>query len=237
MNSVMQALLWMMGRSQFDTNSLVGTGAQFFRSMLARTSTRPINLLQESQWCSMLNGCGEFILQQNDFGLFSGTWQARSPTMAGDIRCIDQGPLTHPLILHLADRGHPKNSLLRLQMLLDDWHRSWDRFQGLVVAPPVIALQLHRFVRRGGRVQKCRTKVMLDSRIYVLVFQGAGHASTRLSYRLYAFIEHHGQSPDSGHYTAMLVQDDGYRSCDDGISARWQSELHPNNYRNCYTLL
>ena len=105
MDSVMQALLWMMGRSQFDTSSLVGTGAQFFRSMLARTSTRPINLLQESQWCSMLNGWGEvhrqhdvceflaFILQQNDFGLFYGR-RDRLPWQG-----ISDASISHSLIL------------------------------------------------------------------------------------------------------------------------------------------
>ncbi|CAE7603959.1 unnamed protein product [Symbiodinium sp. CCMP2592] len=134
--------------------------------------------------------------------------EARSPTMAGETQLVDTG----------------------IQSLVDTWCRGIDRIHGLTVAPPVILLQLHRFTKQRDRVLKNHLKVQLDHVIQMPFFSGDRHNLSHRSYKLKAFIEHHGATPTSGHYTANLVNDEGSWSCDDGRAAKvktMRGERHP----------
>ncbi|CAE7740043.1 unnamed protein product [Symbiodinium sp. CCMP2456] len=97
-----------------------------------------------------------------------------------------------------------------VQTLLDDWYRCFDRFHAL--------------------------QVMIDSNIRVPVFCGEGHNVRFSRYQLSAFIEHHGSTPQSGHYTATLAQAENFWSCDDGRPARKLTELKVSPHKACYVL-
>ena len=145
-----------------------------------------------------------FLMKHCDCSLFSGSWQARMPAAAGDMRLIDAGLCTQPIILYIPQ--HRPN--MAIPRLADDWHRCVDRFHGLQVVPPVLMLQLHRFQQQRGATIKNRGNVRLDDVIRVPVFQGRGGSMVHhVQYTLAAFIEHHGDTPISGHYTATLVQE------------------------------
>ena len=106
--------------------------------------------------------------------------------------------------------------------------RCVDRIHGLYQAPAVILFQLHRFTRQRNRIYKNHAKVLLDDFIRVPVLQATGSATHTVTYKLCAFIEHHGNTPLTGHYTANLVQD-GLWCCDDDRVAQQRAE-------SCYAL-
>ena len=115
-------------------------------------------------------------------------------------------------------------------------HRCVDRFHGLQVIPPVLMLQLHRFQQQKGATIKNRGKVRLDNVIRVPVFQGRGGSMVHhVQYTLAAFIEHHGNTPISGHYTVTLAQEK-FWNCDDGRIAQARHVLKDQQLRDCYAL-
>ena len=121
-----------------------------------------------------------FLMQNCDCGIFAGSWQARMPSAAGNMRLVDAWLCTQPIILYIPRR--PRSAAApRLQSLVDDWHRCADRFHGLNVAPPVLALQLHRFQQQRGTVIKNRGKVQLDDVICIPVFRGRGNMHSPVS--------------------------------------------------------
>ena len=93
--------------------------------------------------------------------------------MAGIYHLLDEGLCTQPIIVHLPQQTRTTPPL-RIQRLVDEWHRCVDRIQGLDVAPPTIILQLHRFARQWSRITKNNTQVILDDCIRVPVLQGRG---------------------------------------------------------------
>ena len=87
----------------------------------------------------------QHLTQRVHFPMFEGSWRAMAPVMMHGDRPMDMGSCAQPIILHLPMQ---QGSTIRIQSLIDEWHRSVDRFHGLDVAPPVGMLQLHRFSRR-----------------------------------------------------------------------------------------
>ncbi|CAE7619241.1 unnamed protein product [Symbiodinium sp. CCMP2592] len=243
MNSSFQVLAWLMEQLRLPQTLLCGTGASLFHDVFARCLPIPHRLTDDPRWLTLIDDWGEVhrqhdvceflehILQKNDYGLFQGTWQARLPTMAGETQLVDTGQCTQSIVLHMPSTyPTPSANSLRIQSLVDTWCRGIDRIHGLTVAPPVILLQLHRFTKQRDRVLKNHLKVQLDHVIQMPFFSGDRHNLSHRSYKLKAFIEHHGATPTSGHYTATLVNDEGSWSCDDGRAAKvktMRGERHP----------
>ena len=74
--------------------------------------------------------------------------------MAGASRHLDEGLCINPILLHLPAQSRGTSQMLRIQSLIQEWHRGLDCFQALVVAPLVLYVQLHRFQRRRDRTVK-----------------------------------------------------------------------------------
>ena len=140
-------------------------------------------IMYDPRWYSMIEGWAEvhrqhdvcefftFLMKHCDCSLFSGSWQARMPAAAGDMRLIDAGLCTQPIILYIPQH-RPNMAIPRLRSLVDDWHRCVDRFHGLQVVPPVLMLQLHRFQQQRGATIKNRGNVRLDDVISSTSFPG-----------------------------------------------------------------
>ena len=239
MNSLVQVLLWLLECLQIHTLSSENDLESFFLSLMQSNDRTPLSLLHHPRWPSVIRNWGEahrqhdvceffaHIMHTSDCGLFAGLWKAFTPTMAGHTHLLDEGPCTQPIILHLPQATRASTPP-RIQRLVDEWHRCVDRIHGLYQAPAVILFQLHRFTRQRNRIYKNHAKVLLDDFIRVPVLQATGSATHTATYKLCAFIEHHGNTPLTGHYTANLVQD-GLWCCDDDRVAQQRAE-------SCYAL-
>ena len=247
MNALIQVMVWLVTIDTLSVTSLASATGRFYLSLLHNSRLGPINLLHDPRWLSRIEGWAEvhrqhdvcefftFLMQGCDCGIFTGSWQARMPTAAGNMRLVDAGLCTQPIVLYIPQKVRHA-AAPRLQSLVADWHRCVDRFHGLEVAPPVLALQLHRFQQQRGAVVKNHGKALLDDVIRVPIFRGRGSCTVQHQpYTLTAFIEHHGDTLTSGNYTATLVQENFWR-CDDGRIAQARRALTDQQLRNCYVL-
>ena len=139
-------------------------------------------------------------------------WEARLEA-EGRLMKYDGG-CSHPLYL-MPGRGD-----CTIQQLLDMWHLQ-DQSHALLAPPQGLILQVGRFRYSSddGRSVKLDFHVVPDQRVFVPVFLHG--VETRLSeYKLCAFTVHHGDTPESGHYTAILLCNDRFYKLDDGVPAR-----------------
>ena len=72
--------------------------------------------------------------------------------------------------------------------------------------PCILVLHLLRYVHCGGRTRKIATPVQIPRQVQVPC---RCSESGRLTYSPCALILHHGDSPQSGHYTSLLITDAG----------------------------
>ena len=247
MNSTFQAITWLLELIPNSLLSIHGMGADLFHKAAAGHLRSSVHLTKDAGWLAMLANWGEVHIQHDvcefvqyltnhiELPMLAGTWQARSPAMAKGDRPLDQGPCTQPLVLHLPPKMKA-GAYIRIQTMVDEWHRCVDRLHGLHVIPSVIMLQIHRFHRKQGRIHKSHAKVQMDRTIRLPVFEGEGHHHVFQAYQLAAFIEHHGQFPTSGHYTTTLIQDQCCWLCNDGRAATAQSEIQLAQCKACYIL-
>ena len=121
--------------------------------------------------------------------------------------------------------------------MLDAWHRDRDRTVGFVEPPLVLPIQLLRFKVHQGHVRKTRTQVHLESTIQVPIFNDDRLGDKPYKYNLKAYVVHHGLTPKSGHYTAVLMRGPEYWLCEDERSAVLFPEPPPQHHRDCYILL
>ena len=134
--------------------------------------------------------------------LLQGRWQARCLADArGAARCLDQGHWTQTLMLSIPSRPPGLTPRLRVQAMLDAWHRDRDRMVGFVEPPLVLPIQLLRFKVHQGHVRKTRTEVHLENTIQVPIFNDDRLGTKPYKYNLKAYVVHHGLTPKSGHYT------------------------------------
>ena len=246
MNSLVQVMLWLLECLQIRTLSSENDLESFFLSLMQSNDRTPLSLLHHPRWQSVIRNWGEahrqhdvceffaHIMHTSDCGLFAGLWKAFTPAMAGHTHLLDEGPCTQPIILHLPQATRDSTPP-RIQRLVDEWHRCVDRIHGLYQAPAVILFQLHRFTRQRNRIYKNHAKVLLDDFIRVPVLQATGSATHTVPYKLCAFIEHHGNTPLTGHYTANLVQDTLW-CCDDDRVAQQRAGVNISHQKSCYAL-
>ena len=139
-------------------------------------------------------------------------WEARLEA-EGRLMKYDGG-CSSPLCL-LPGRGD-----CTIQQLLDMWHLQ-DQSHALLTPPQGLTLQVDRFrySSRAERSIKLDFHVVPDQRVFVPVFLH-GVETRQSEYRLCAFTVHHGDTPESGHYTAILLCHDQFYTLDDGVPAR-----------------
>ena len=126
---------------------------------------------------------------------------------------------------------------LASQELLDSWSRDRDRRVGFIELPSVLVIQILRFKVHQGQIRKLRTEVHLENTIRVPKFVDDRLGTSSHHYQLSAYIVHHGLTPRSGHYTAVLMKGLEYWLCNDAQPAVLFPEPPPQHYRDGYVLL
>ena len=245
MNAAVQVLTW----SQHCSGQLAsGPGAHFF-SQIA-TIHDHVDLRKLSIWGDVLSGWAEahrqhdiceflgHVLHRLQLDLFQGIWQARQlATYRGAARCIDHGTGAQPIPLHFPSRPPGLRISLQVQQLVDCWQLNNDRTVGFLAPPSAIAFQLMRFKRVRGVTTKDRTEVYFDFTINIPIFADDRLDRTFQQYSLVSYVVHHGLTPQSGHYTAHLLQDGEFWHCDDHRPAILASAPQPGHTRDSYLLL
>ena len=223
MNAAVQVLTW----SQHCSGQLAsGPGARLFSHL--ESIQDHVDLRQMSTWGDVLSGWAEahrqhdvceflgHVLQRLQLDLFQGIWQARQlASYRGAVRCIDHGTGTQPIPLHFPSRPPGLRISLQVQQLVDYWQLNNDRTVGFLAPPSAIAFQLMRFKRVRGVTTKDRTEVNFALTINIPIFADDRLARTIHTYSLVSYVVHHGLTPQSGHYTAHLLQDGEFWHCDD----------------------
>jgi ubiquitin C-terminal hydrolase len=89
-----------------------------------------------------------------------------------------------------------------------------EKVEQFVATPKIIALNLKRYRRRFGLVQKITDEVKLEELIKIKVGNGS------IGYQLFGFIVHDGLSVDTGHYyTIMRISDKWIKFNDEVVGA------------------
>ena len=245
MNAAVQALTW----AQLCSGQVASDpGATLFAQLANIPKT--VDLKQVPSWGNVVSGWAEahrqhdvceflsHVLQHLRLDLFEGTWQARQlASQRGAVRCIDQGTGTQPIPLHFPSRPPGLRVSLQVQQLVDYWMLNNDRTVGFLAPPSAVALQLMRFRRLKGNTIKDRTEVDFASSINIPIFDDDRLARTTATYKLVSYVVHHGLTPQSGHYTAHLLQDGEFWHCDDHRPAILASTPQPGHVRDSYLLI
>ena len=175
MKSLVQVLVWLLGRLRIETLSSMNDAEGFFLNLLPATGTRTMSLIQDRRWQSVINEWGEahrqhdvceffsYLMSKSDCKLFAGSWKARTPSMAGTLHHLDEGLCTQPIILHMPQSSRAA-SPQRIQSLVDEWHRCVDRIHGLDILPLALLLQLHR--RSTGAQVRYSLRSLTDVRFH-----------------------------------------------------------------------
>ena len=84
--------------------------------------------------------------------------------------------------------------------------------------PKVLTLLLNRF-EFLRQIKKLKTSITIDKHLNI----GSG------IYELVGFIEHHGETPSSGHYTSRLFYSDSAYLCDDRCISKFNHSIDLNS--------
>ena len=247
MNSLVQVIQWLLDAKPSRLDAL-GTGRNFFHSLRAHSSASPKNLMQDTHWCTMVEGwsehyrqhdAAEFLAHLNqtqNITLFQGVWNARR-LHGGQVRISDVGFCTQPVFLSFPRTPPGLPVRHQVQSLMDFWSGAQRAVHAFSAPPQVLVLQLGRFHNVSGHVQKRRDPVDVDSKLVVPIFVGGAlHVSTT-TYDLKATIMHHGPHPRAGHYTAHLFAGQYIWSCDDNRRAKSLTEVARSHDTDCYLLI
>ena len=165
---------------------------------------------------------------------FPGSWETRQQT-PGDLICTSpvgaQRCVTLPLNLQ-----HPA---FEVQELVNQWC-SQSAIHAFNVAPPWIFLQLPRFhYRAPAWPEKQPHAYVLTHCISIPVFKDRHCIDVEwVPYRIIAYIQHHGSTPVSGHYTTVALKQDQYWLIDDDKDPRLMTSAQLNHLSaNAYIVL
>ena len=125
-----------------------------------------------------------------------------------------------------------------LQVLVNVWHQQNVR-HGLTEAAAWLYMQLPRFDWRSDQPVKTSLPYHFADNLQVPVFTSPmGMDVEWVSYRVVAYIQHHGLTPRTGHYTTILATGERHWLLDDEKSP---CELAPDSYEhachNIYSLV
>ena len=244
-NSVVSALGWAMIHCEGGVGIWHNLGL-FVQAVVAQGTEQLVTSL-DTFW--MLDGWNH-VERQNDVAEFVSHLLRKMPVagqnMMGTWGAMQMEPfaletfresLVQPLPLPLLQGTGP----LTLQAIVDEWANT-SHTQGLHAPPPeVLWVQLLRFNMVAGRVCKNRVQILESSLtsditfpVYVVV---NGEVRIRnQAYQLIAAVVHHGMSPQSGHYTAVLKMTLGWTLKNDTATSR-QETLNREQEENVYLLI
>ena len=146
---------------------------------------------------------------------------------------VDEGSCHQAISLEL-----PDGDLRHTQYLLRNWHLQ-AHIHALVQAPTVLVLSFSRYGGPLGRGHKNACRIAGREVVHMPMFSADNDISTGVvEYETIAVVMHHGDSVDSGHYTARLVEAEGFILCDDNAAPIYQArnpEAKQFELRDAYT--
>ncbi|CAE7307349.1 unnamed protein product [Symbiodinium sp. CCMP2592] len=163
-------------------------------------------------------------------------WEARAQTLEG-FQVLEAGcsmPLGLSPLAALTSGVHDRTSV---QCLVDFWSQQ-EGLQAATFSPGALALQIGRFKtdEQGRRVHKWGFHVVPGRSLRFPVFSG-DMVVRGVEYTPCSIVIHLGNTPDTGHYQAILLDErsDKFLMADDGQRARPCSEAELNSvYTNSY---
>ena len=247
MNTVVQVLAWIMQTTQTSARAM-GRMHSFFISLQSHRSDNTKFLMQDMVWRMLISGWADsqrqhdtaeffaYLAQKYQFPMLQGTWQARR-FLDGVLEHRDSGQCTQPIVLRLPAQPPGLPTTTQVQSLVDYWSGASDCIVALLEVPHILLLQLDRFQRSCGRIEKRHDHIEANRRIVVPYFSCADLTIEVAWYKLVATISHRGTQPNTGHYTSCLVQGAHIWSCDDNRGALQQDTFPMQHTSECYILV
>ena len=227
---ILYAMAFQGGTRQFFNGGML----QLFESIMRKPGAT--HLWRHPFWVAMMSGWRQ-PSRQHDGAEFLQFMLAKHQTAAEQVLLhwqarIQQGDswtrMDHgssaPLLVQPPESAEcsfaNEAACCSMQALIEHWHQQSSLHAG-VLMPRVLILQVGRFDFNQNHVRaiKRRFRLVPDSVLNFPSFvSGLDIVSSR--YALRSAIVHHGDTPDSGHYTALLFDDDGtvWHSDDDTCS-------------------
>ena len=209
-NSFVLAWLWVFGLFEAPEAQFFGEHVQAWRDVLY--SHAPITVYRLASWTRLFRGwhapasqhdAADFIthlMRRMQPLALQGEWQSRLG-MGGELaHVIDSGSLLSPIVLHMLGDGQEDD----LQSCIHRWHQQAYR-HGLKEAYPVIMVQLARYNYGEAGASKDRTGVAVPRKLLLPIF-GRGLKTFQATYTVCSIIIHHGNHPNVGHYTSLLLE-------------------------------
>ena len=209
-NSFVLAWLWIFGLLEAPEAQFFGDHVQAWRDVLY--SHTPITVYRLTSWTRLFRGwhapasqhdAADFIthvMRRMQPLALQGEWQSRLGQRGEMANVIDSGSLLSPIVLHLLGDGQEDD----LQSCIHRWHQQAYR-HGLKEAYPVIMIQLARYQYGDDGASKDRTGVAVPRKLLLPIF-GRGLKTFPATYTVCSIIIHHGNQPDAGHYTSLLLE-------------------------------
>ena len=247
MNTVVQVLLWVMQTTRASARTM-GRMHSFFISLQCHRPDTNKFLMQDMVWRMLISGWADsqrqhdtaeffaYLAQKHQLPLLQGTWQARR-FLDGVLEHRDSGQCTQPIVLRLPAQPPGLPTITQVQSLVDYWSGASDCIVALLDVPQILLLQLDRFQRRCGRIEKRHDHIEANPRIVVPFFSSADLTIEVAWFKLVATISHRGSQPNTRHDTSCLVQGTNIWSCDDNRSALRQTSFPQQHACECYILV
>ena len=216
MNSLVQVLLWIMDGQPDGCH--MGRCAQFLQQLRQYSHKKLKYLSQDMLWCMIISGWKDhhkqhdiceftsYVCRTQQLTVVKGAWEART-SIDGVGQPRDVGCSTQPLLLPLPNRPPGLTANIQVQSLVDAWHAQ-EAVHAFMELPSVLIMQISRFKLVRGRVTKLHTMVSVDQDIFVPQFVDATVGARPVRYHRIAVVCHHGHTPKSGHYQAVLYDHD-----------------------------
>ena len=160
--------------------------------------------------------------------VIKGAVGTRQLTDAG-VQCSTEEPLTHCIMLNAPPLHNPD-----LQALVNFWHQQDVRY-GVTEATNWLHMQLPRYDWNSGRPVKTSLPYHFAESLNIPVFTyPSGMEIEWVPYRIVAYIQHHGLTPCTGHYTTILAVGEQHWLMDD---EKPPCQLAPDSYEHaCHNM-
>ena len=159
-------------------------------------------------------------------------WEARC-FLQGGLRRTEEGTLGSCLSLSgIAPTSH------QIQDLIQQWHLQQSAMHALVHEPPWLFVQLPRAQLSDQGPCKRNEAYIFPDELLLPLFVGQETLNVRwASYEVKAYITHHGEHLETGHYRTLVREGNSFWLQDDARKAAKASDLQLDEASTCMYLL
>ena len=238
MNAAFRTLLWALTLDATLDALCLRRGLSFAKFLFQRKDQSTLlagqlgfaAFLQEWRSPKSQHDCAEFlhhVIRQFGPALFEGRWEARRvvdpDSDAQHCVMVDEGHCSQAITLDL-----PAGDRHTIQYLLHLWHDQ-AHVHALQAAPPLLFLRVSRYRLEGSNPIRNPSNLVWKPVVHIPLFRGPDiRESGTVAYEIIGVINHHGDSPQTGHYTVQLHAASGSLRCDDNVPPTFTSATGPN---------